>query len=102
MIWVQNKYLLQISYSLRNFKQKNSNLYNFSCYRCGDSKKKQFRARGYIYLKDNEYFYRCHNCGYGTNFAHFLQEINPTIYTQYLIESFGKQPDTRFPHPEQL
>ena len=50
-----------VSVKLDNFKQKKDDLYNFRCPICGDSSKKKTKARGFIYRKDNDYFYKCFN-----------------------------------------
>ena len=60
---VESKYIRLLSHRLRNFKQKKDYVWNFSCPICGDSKKSKFKARGYLFTKKNELFYKCHNCG---------------------------------------
>ena len=57
------KYVRLISSRLRNFKQKNTYLWNFSCPFCGDSQTNKLKARGYVYAKGNDLFYRCHKIG---------------------------------------
>lgn len=84
---MQDKFINQISSSLRNFKQLSSNLYNFSCPYCGDSHTNARKARGYLYFKSNEYFYRCHNCDIGKKFSTFLSDNYPTVYNEWLIDN---------------
>jgi hypothetical protein len=85
---IDTKYLKMISSKLERFKDKGNNLYNFRCSACGDSKKKQNKARAYIYRKDNDLFFRCHNCNASTTFSKFLQSIDPTLQRQYAMERF--------------
>lgn len=85
---VDRKYLGLIQYRLERFTQKNTNLFNFRCPFCLDSKKSKSKARGYIYCKSNDYFYRCHNCGVSINFGHFLKSIDITTYKQYVLEQY--------------
>ena len=83
-----SKYVRLVSSRLRNFKQKNTNLWNFSCPYCGDSKTNKIKARGYVYAKGNDLFYRCHNCGVGTNVANFLKHVDPSIHDEYIMEKY--------------
>ena len=83
-----SKYVRLVSSRLRNFKQKNTNLWNFSCPYCGDSKTNKLKARGYVYAKGNDLFYRCHNCGVGTNVANFLKHVDPSIHGEYVLEKY--------------
>lgn len=85
---IDNKYVRLLSFRLRNFKQKKDGLYNFSCPICGDSKKNQFKARGYVFQKGNELFYRCHNCGAGTNIGGLLKSVDGNLYKEYTLERY--------------
>ena len=83
-----SKYVRLVSSRLRNFKQKNTNLWNFSCPYCGDSKTNKIKARGYMYAKGNDLFYRCHNCGVGTNVANFLKHVDSSLHGEYVLEKY--------------
>lgn len=96
-MWLDKKYISILGHSVRNFKQKNSNLYNFSCPICGDSKRELHKARGYLYLKEGKYLYKCHNCGFGGSFSTLLKSVNPLVYKQYCFEIYkDKNPDRKF------
>lgn len=84
---IQKEFLQRLSLTLRNFKWK-SNGANFSCPICGDSKKSETKARGYIFEKENLYNYFCHNCGFSAKFSFFLKTINPVLHTEYIKEIF--------------
>lgn len=86
------KYLNLISPQLRNYKKCSNHLWNFSCPICGDSQKNKLKARGYIYEKKNELFYRCHNCSIGLNLGNFIKEVEPTLYNQYVMERYKNKP----------
>jgi len=73
---------------LRNFKQKNSYLFNFSCPYCGDSQKNKSKARGYVFSKGNDLIFKCHNCGVGTNVGNFLKHIDSSLYREYTLEKY--------------
>jgi hypothetical protein len=87
-ISVDNKYVRLISSRLRNFKQKKDGLYNFSCPLCGDSKKNLTKARGYVYQKGSELYYRCHNCAAGTNIGGLLKAVDSTLHSEYIFERY--------------
>ena len=85
---IDSKYVRLLSHRLRNFKQKDSNLYNFSCPLCGDSQKNKTKARGYMFAKGSNMFYRCHNCGVSTNVGNFLKQVDGTLYKEYVLERY--------------
>ena len=87
-IYIDAKYVRMVSSRLRNFKQKNTNLWNFSCPYCGDSQSNKLKARGYVYAKGNDLFYRCHNCGVGTNAANFIKHVDPSLHGEYVLEKY--------------
>ena len=88
-VFIDRKYLGFVSHKLEQFKQKKTDLYNFRCPYCGDSKKNKLKTRGFIYRKSNDYFYVCHNCNKSTTFGRFLQEIDGTVYKQYALERYA-------------
>ncbi|MEY2701976.1 MAG: Synechococcus phage Syn30 [Bacteroidota bacterium] len=87
-VYIDRKYLMQISCRLENFKRKSMDLYNFRCVFCGDSSKNKVKSRGYIFKKSNDYFFRCHNCGKGTTFFNFLNFIDPQMANEYSLERY--------------
>lgn len=87
-VYIDRKYLLLVSSSLQLFKQKNDDLFNFRCCFCGDSKKNKLKARGYVYRKNNDYFYTCHNCHTSTTFAKFLKFVDANQYKHYVLERY--------------
>ena len=86
--YIDVKYINLCSTVLERFKQKQTNLWNFRCPICGDSKKHKNKCRGFIYEKRNKYFYRCHNCNVGTSFNKFLEQISPALHKDYLTENY--------------
>lgn len=93
MSYLDVKYIQLLSPSLEKFKQNHTNLWNFRCPECGDSKKHKNKRRGFIYEKGNKYFYRCHNCDYGTTFSKFLEKVNPTLHREYIAEIYKERQD---------
>lgn len=98
-VWIDQKYLSLISHNLRNYKTKKSDLFNFSCPFCGDSKKNLTKARGFVFRKQNDYFYMCHNCGTSTTFSNLLKHVNERLHKEYILERYMSNQPTQ-PVPE--
>ena len=80
------KYLNMVASSLDGFAWKKADLANFRCPYCGDSKKNKRKARGFMYTKGNDMFYRCHNCSVSTTMYKFLEKVSPTFCREYSLE----------------
>ena len=85
---IDSKYIGLVSSRLGNFKSVKSDLYNFRCPMCGDSKKNKTKTRGYLYTIKADVNFRCHNCGASMTFSNFLKEIDPVVHKQYVFERF--------------
>jgi hypothetical protein len=83
---VDKKYINLVSPMLEMFKWKGDTLANCRCPICGDSKSNKTKARGYFYSKNNDMFYRCHNCGASTSIYRFLETVSPALSKQYSLE----------------
>lgn len=88
MNYIDTKYLHLASSQLDCFKRKNDNLYNFRCPYCGDSQTNKNKARGYVFLKEGNFIFKCHNCGIGSSIANLIKHINPEMHKQYVAEKF--------------
>lgn len=97
MIFIDRKYLLLISPQLKYFTEKSPDLYNFRCPYCGDSQKKKTKRRAYVYMRDQRYFFKCHNCHVSTTFGKFLQYIDGEQYRQYCMDRFIEQDNYKAP-----
>ena len=95
MLYIDAKYANILGSRLRNFKQKNDYIWNYSCPVCGDSSKNKLKARGYIYRKKSDLFVKCHNCNYGTNLGNLIKYVDPTLYNEYVLERY-KSGATRY------
>jgi len=100
MTFIDQKYLNIISPQLKQFKPKGNSLWNFRCPYCGDSKKSQTKARGFVYRKKNDLFYKCHNCGVGTTLGKLIQYIDSKTYDDYILERYRKGVKSNNPEPE--
>lgn len=83
---IDTKYISLLSPQLEKFKKKGDFLYNFRCPMCGDSQKKKNKARGYLYKKKNDMYYKCHNCNHGTTMSNFIKEVDVSLHQQYKME----------------
>ena len=96
--YIDLKFINDVSGRLSQFKKKTDYLFNFRCPHCGDSKKSKTKARAYLYRVKNDMFFKCHNCGQGQNFANFLKFVDPTLYSEYILERYkGSAPATPTP-----
>ena len=86
--YIDIKYLNLLSTRLPKFKRKSEYLFNFRCPHCGDSQKSQTKARGFVYQKKNDMFFKCHNCGVGRTLPNFLKDNDPGLFSEYLLESY--------------
>ena len=84
--WIDHKYALLLSNRFERFSSKNNTM-NFRCPYCGDSRKDKTKARGFLLLKKQEYFYYCHNCHVSRTFSKFLEEQDPGMHKEYVFET---------------
>ena len=85
---IDSKFINLLSPKLDRFKRVKSDLYNFRCPICGDSKKNKSKARGYLYAKKADVNYKCHNCGVSLTFSNLLKHVDPVMHKQYVFERF--------------
>jgi len=107
---VDSKFIGLVSPKLHKFKRVKSNLYNFRCPICGDSKKNKSKTRGYLYAVKANTNFKCHNCGASMSLNNFLKQVDPAVHKQYVMEKFkgghtGRnfvidQPDIKFEAPK--
>ena len=96
-VFIDRTFLLRMSSKLGRFTQKKTDLYNFRCPICGDSEKNKTKSRGYIFRKQNGYFYMCHNCGISTTFYNFLKQVDENLLKEYQLERY-KNPEGHTNH----
>ena len=98
MLWLERKYLSQVVSLLDHAKWKNENTLNHRCPYCGDSQKNQYKARGFHFTVEQNFIYKCHNCGKSTSSVNFLKDHFPVIHKEYIKEWLaeqGKKPRTK-------
>ena len=101
MSYIDTKYLNIISPYLQQFKKKGDNLWNFRCPYCGDSQKSRTKARGFVFRKKNDLFFKCHNCGVGASLGNLIKTVDSKTYKDYIFERYKKGVETRSsPQPE--
>ena len=104
--YIDVKYVNIISPFLQQFKKKGDFLWNFRCPYCGDSHKSRTKARGFIYRRKNDLFYKCHNCGVGTTLGKLIEHMDSKTYKDYIMERYksgvktvNKEPEFKFNEP---
>jgi hypothetical protein len=85
-LYIDKKYINLLSPRLERFAWKKQDLANFRCPLCGDSKKNKTKARGYFFQKENDMYYRCHNCGASHTMYRFLEMFAPALCKEYSLE----------------
>ena len=110
MDYVDSKFIGLVSSRLEKFKRVKSNLYNFRCPICGDSKKNKSKTRGYLYAVKANTNFKCHNCGASMSLNNFLKQVHPAVHKQYVLEKFKEghtgrnfvteEPDFKFEAPK--
>lgn len=83
------KYTLLISPRFERFQRKQDYLFACRCPLCGDSRKNKLKMRGYIYRKDNNLFFKCHNCGEGTSIGNLIKRLDANLYKEYVMERYS-------------
>ena len=89
-MYIEQKYLLIASSQLQLFKKKGDFLFNFRCPYCGDSQKNKSKSRGFVFRKESNLIYKCHNCGKGASFQNLLKHVDTKIYDDYIFERYKK------------
>jgi len=107
-IIIDTKYLSLLSPRLDRFKKVRDYLWNFRCPQCGDSHKSKSKARGYVYRKKTDLFFKCHNCGVGQSVGNLIKDLDPFLHKQYIMERYragetgkrkSKAPEFKFETP---
>jgi transcription elongation factor Elf1 len=98
MFYIDVKYAGLISYKLRNFKQKSTHYWGFSCPLCGDSKKDPLKARGNLKEYKNRLVYKCFNCGVSMSFGNLLKHVDPIMFDEYVLENYKESSSIKTPH----
>ena len=62
MLWLERKYLSMVMSNLDRAKWVNENTLNHRCPYCGDSQRNVYKARGYHFVKEQSFIFKCHNC----------------------------------------
>jgi len=101
-VFIDRKYLKLLSPKLNRFTQKKEDLFNFRCPFCGDSQKHLHKARGYVYRKKNDYYYKCQNCGVGHTMYNFINLLDANMVKEYSMERYtnGETGNQNYPKPE--
>ena len=86
MLWLERKYLSMVIANLDHAKWTNENTLNHRCNYCGDSQKNPHKARGFHFVIEQSFVYKCHNCGKSTSSVHFLKDHFPVMHKEYLKE----------------
>ena len=63
-----------------------------------DSQKNKYKSRGYHFVKEQSFIYKCHNCGKTTSSVNFIKDHFPVQHKEYLKEWLqDKKPVQKMP-----
>jgi len=85
---IDTQYIRLLGSQLGLFKEKGNKVWNFRCPCCGDSQKSKIKARGYVFQKKNDLFYKCHNCGVGMTLGNLIKHVDPNLHKEYIMERY--------------
>lgn len=88
-LYIDTKFLTQISHRFELFKKKNDFLWNVRCPICGDSQKNKSKMRGYFFRKGEDLMYKCHNCQHSAHFGSMLKQLDGLLYKEYVLERYA-------------
>lgn len=98
-LWLDQKFASIAGTQLEQFKVTKTQPYmaRFRCPVCGDSKQNKFKTRGHFYEYKGSINVKCFNCSYSSGLGNFLKNINPTLYSEYRIETLKEAGKTEEP-----
>jgi transcription elongation factor Elf1 len=92
MSFIEEEYLRRVSYRLPLFKSPSPHKFTFRCPICGDSQKKKNKVRGFAKDYNGRLICSCLNCNHTfKSFPKFLEQIDPELYKQFIVEAFKKK-----------
>ena len=97
--WLQEKYIALVSPQLGHFHRQSRTTYTFRCVFCGDSQKRQNKTRGYLFLYQRQYFYKCHNCNISMSLRGFLKRVNEELFREYQLDLLRQERPSAVPAP---
>jgi len=99
--YIDKMFINIISSKLQKFAWKKDNLANCRCPICGDSTKHKNKARGFFFQKNNDFFFKCHNCGFSSNLYNLLEKVDPNICKEYALQRWknGENGKSNFKKP---
>lgn len=90
---IDRKYIDMVSNNLEKFSWTSSKTASCRCPICGDSKRNPNKKRGYLYEREGNFYYKCHNCSVSHSLKNFLQIMDSHLYSEYLLEKYKKKTD---------
>lgn len=98
--WIDNEFAYRAFSHLPRFVQiNNSSMYKlrFRCPVCGDSQTDDLKARGWYYGDGGNV--HCYNCDYHAHIKRYLNEFEPDLYREYILEVRKDQVSRPTPAP---
>lgn len=99
---IDQEYLLLTSNNLERFARVNQRLWRFRCPFCGDSARRALLARCYVYPKGDELRFFCHNCNKSGGISQLLEQVNPMLRKQYVLDNFINRDKNQYVYQPQI
>jgi len=91
--WLEEKFIGIVGHSLPYFHKQSKTTYAFRCPLCGDSKRRQNKTRGYLFLHTKRYFFKCHNCNESMSFVGLLKRKFEPLYKEFQLDQIRERTD---------
>ncbi len=97
--WIDEKYIGLVGSRLLHFHRQSRSTFSFRCPICGDSQKRSNKTRGYLFLYQRKYIFKCHNCNESMSLRTFLKRIDPQLYREYQLDLLRQERPADLPTP---
>ena len=87
MMYIEQKYLLLASSRLQQFKRKVTTSGTLGVLIVVILKQIN-KSEDYVFRKESNLIYKCHNCGIGANLNNFLKHLDSQLHDDYIKEKF--------------
>ena len=86
--YIDIKFLNLLSQDSQNLKENQNTYIILGVLIVAILKNLQSKARGFVYLKKNDMFFKCHNCGVGQSLGNLIKFMDPLLHKEYIFERF--------------
>ena len=85
-VWIDEKFVTLVGSQLPQFRKQSRTTWTVRCVFCGDSQRHKNKTRGYFFLYQQRYLFKCHNCGVSMSLKSFLFKVAPDLFREYQLD----------------